>query len=352
LWINANICSTTPLLTAATSSPKKKKKQPLVLIRSHPKVYIAICYQLAQFMLAACVIISSLYVKSQPMGFMARRIEKLHGDVVSFDKLSSNMVASTRWYDLVPFTGGVLMAAINVVLIHQCFKYGINIGSNLWGVIAVIAISILLLPGSSLLFLDASRYPNDAAGASQDMIHLFIHVMKVALDGKDDILNKIVHAIHEKLECCGFHSVSDYYSQGQIDYTSLLEGNQPWQHTFRLSNRWIHKCSNEVTEIYNTTYICYAPKFCCSTIDNDPHDGDICPPMKWDGVSELVPVIRSRKMYRQPCAWSFARNFRNKMLNLMIISVMNSLTAITNALHLLRWRSRSKPPPLHNCQGD
>ncbi|KIH61398.1 hypothetical protein ANCDUO_08332 [Ancylostoma duodenale] len=199
----------------------------------------------------------------------------------------------------------------------------------------------------ALLFLDASRYPNDAAGASQDIIYLFMHVMRVALDGKDDILNKIVHAIHEKLECCGFHSVSDYYNQGQIDYPPLLEGSQTGPQTFRLSNHWVHKCSNDTTELHNSTYICYAPKFCCSTIDKDLHDSGICPPMKWDGVSELVP---SRKMYRQPCAWRFARNFRNKMLNVTIISVMNSLTAITNALHLLRWRSRSKPPPLHNGQ--
>ncbi|EYC19565.1 hypothetical protein Y032_0024g940 [Ancylostoma ceylanicum] len=332
--------STTPLLTAVTSTPEKK--QPLVLIRSHPKVYIAICYQLAEFMLAAGIIICTLYVRPQPLRYMARRIEELRGDVVFIDKLSSNVDASTRWSDLVPFTGGVLMTAINVVLIHQCFKYGINIGSNLCGIGAVIAISVLLLPGSSLLFLDASRYPNDTAGASQDNIHLFMHVMKVAIDEEDPILNRIVHSIHEKLECCGFHSVSDYYSEGQIDYPPPLQGNQPWQYTFRLSNRWVHKCSNETTELHNATYVCYAPKFCCFTNDKDVRGGGACPPMKWDGVSRLVP---SRKMYRQPCAWRFARDFRNKMLNVMIISVMNSLTAITNALHLLRWRSRNKPPP-------
>lgn len=105
--VDANLySSTTPLLTAVTETPEKK--QPLVLIRSHPKVYIAICYQLAQvsvfhvvflistyeqfqFMLAASIIICSLYVRPQALGYMARRIEKLHGDVVLFAKLISNV---------------------------------------------------------------------------------------------------------------------------------------------------------------------------------------------------------------------------------------------------------------------
>lgn len=50
-----------------------------------------------------------------------------------------------------------------------------------------------------LLFFDASRYPNDAAGASQDNIYLFMHAMKVAIDEDDPILNNVVHAIHERV---------------------------------------------------------------------------------------------------------------------------------------------------------
>ncbi|KAK6732850.1 hypothetical protein RB195_016927 [Necator americanus] len=311
-------------------------------IRADPTGKLSIS-GLEKFMLASSIIICSIHVRSQTLTHMARRVEKLHGDIVFFDKLRSSRDTSLRMHALVPMIGGIFMASINVVLMHQCFQYGINIASNLCGIISVVIISFLLFSASLLLALDLSRYPNDTMGASQNSIHMFMHVVRVAIDKEDPILNRILYALHEKLKCCGFHSISDYYTQSKVEYPPPTEGEEP--QTFRLSNSWIHNCTEEATAIFNSTHICYAPMFCCATINENVTSIRPCPPVRWDGFSELVP---SSKMYQKPCAWRIARNFKNKTVNVTILSLVNAITAIANAVHLWRWKPKPKPPPPEN----
>ncbi|CAJ0608516.1 unnamed protein product [Cylicocyclus nassatus] len=327
--------TTTPLLTPLPTFGK----QSVSLVRGHPKVYLAICYQLAELMLAAGIIICSIYVKSQALTHISRRIQKLHVEIEFLEELIASMTSSTRMYGLFPFIGGVVMAIINVLLIYQCFQYGINISSNLCGIAANTAIAFLLFSGSFLVLLDVSRYPNDIAGVSKDNIYLLMHFMRVAIHEQDPFLNSIIQTLHEQLKCCGFHSVNDYYTQRQIDYPPPSEGTN--LHSFRMSNRWIRNCSFIATEDFNATHICYAPRFCCA----DNKDGaviDACPPFKWDGTTQLSP---SSKMYRHSCAWRVARNFHDKAVNITILSVTDLLVIMINGVYLLRWRSRMKPPP-------
>ncbi|VDM65376.1 unnamed protein product [Strongylus vulgaris] len=149
-------------------------------------------------MFAASVITCSIYVKSQALTHMARRIEKLHTENEFLEKLTSSMEASMRMYGLVPFIGGIVIAAINVLLIQQCFQYGINIRSNLCGIAAIITMTLIIFSGSALVLLDISHYPNDSAGVSKDNIYLLMHFVKVAIDEGDPVLNNIVHTLHEQ----------------------------------------------------------------------------------------------------------------------------------------------------------
>ncbi|KHJ75152.1 hypothetical protein OESDEN_25232 [Oesophagostomum dentatum] len=168
-----------------------------------------------------------------------------------------------------------------------------------------------------------------------------MHVMKVALDQSDPILYHIIHMFHEKLECCGFHGIDDYYAQRQIDYPPPLDGKEQWRHTFRLSNSWITNCSADATSLLNLTHVCYAPEFCCSHGEGGSSFMGACPPAKWDGTRNIET---SRRMYKHPCAWQIAKNFYNKALNIMVISIANLMTATVNAIHMAQWGYRRKPP--------
>ncbi|VDL72476.1 unnamed protein product [Nippostrongylus brasiliensis] len=57
-------------------------------------------------------------------------------------------------------------------------------------------------------------------------------------------------------------------------------------------------------------------------------------------------------MYSEPCVWRIARAYRNKYLNITLFSMMVTLVAIVNALHMWHWKRHQKPKSLLSSFGD
>uniref|UniRef100_A0A183G0Q9 Tetraspanin-2 n=1 Tax=Heligmosomoides polygyrus TaxID=6339 RepID=A0A183G0Q9_HELPZ len=139
---------------------------------------------------------------------------------------------------------------------------------------------------------------------------LYKHIMRVALESDDEVMRTAVMNIHEKKA----------------------------YNAFRISNGWVHECSAKASQMLNATYVCYAPSFCCVNASKPLLDG-ACPPLKWDGIGKLNP---SRAMYQYPCTRRIVSTYRNKMMNIMLFSLMTALVAIVCGLHLYFWRDSQK----------
>ncbi|WKX93560.1 hypothetical protein Q1695_011101 [Nippostrongylus brasiliensis] len=295
-----------PFLSPGSTGPKPTDN----LIRAHTKVLIAMCYQLTQ-------------------------------------------IETTATYFLIgAIGGGLLMVCINGMLIHQCFMYGIHVLSNFVGIAAVIIISIIIALETGYVLLDILYFPHDNLGVPEQFVFLYMELMRIAFESNDIVLRGIVRSMHKKMQCCGFFSVSDFYTSWQLDYPSDLEkdGNstEPNMNTFRMSNSWVLRCSQMATQLFNSSHICYAPSFCCRGQRKAELPG-VCPPAKWEGRGELKV---DRSMYSEPCVWRIARAYRNKYLNITLFSLMVTLVATVNALHMWHWKKHQKSKSLLSSFGD